>query len=73
MHKFKPTHEITHMGRKILVMESDHGSLYTREEWETCTAADWTFDGFLVDDERTLTGLHFQGQVPPGESSFRKL
>lgn len=75
MQAFEPTHEVLHNGRTIPVMLVDWldfglpkigtgGPLYTREEWETCTAADWT-----IEDQ----GLHFQGQVPQGESSFRRL
>lgn len=60
---FAASHEITHDGERTLVMLDD-GSLYTREEWERAEAADWTLDA---------RGLLFQGQVPPGESSFRVL
>lgn len=61
---FQPTHEITHNGRRILVENVD-GVLYTIAEWKTDSAADWelTSDGFL----------RFQGQIPPGESSFRTI
>jgi hypothetical protein len=56
MSKFKATHEITDSRgtRAIPVIESE-GALYTRQEWDRETAADWE----IVDGE-----LRFQGGVP---------
>jgi len=51
MSDWKPTHEIEHGGRRVLVMLDDSGSirpgygpLYTREEWESTTQADYEVD-----------------------------
>lgn len=68
---FKATHAITHNGQveQVMFEPSDDnpraGVFYTRDEWEAWSSPDWA-----LDPER---GLLFQGQVPLGESSFKKL
>lgn len=80
MQEFSPTHRITitHSdGREEHVdvmadlggaMDQDGFPLYTREEWETFTAADWEFSA--------ETGLTFQGAANPynnAEYRFRRI
>jgi len=53
---FVPTHEIFSNSDKFQVQLED-GALYTREEWNSASGADWE----LVDGE-----LRFQGQIRDG-------
>ena len=63
---FHATHEI-HSDNSVTPVMLRDGCLYTREEWDTCTAADWELvGGLLLFHGHTLHGYGLRA-VPAGE------
>lgn len=68
MVKFVPTHKIitadqATLVRHVLTGEDDNSAaLYTKEEWDSCTNADWE-----IQENGRLT---FQGKKPSGHASL---